>query len=318
MAFEFHMAEGLSEISDIALNLVMRDNVSTETTDSKTALIYYRFEDEPNADPQLLAEIPAGQSFGWPVDLKGRLVRFFAVSKTATGVSSTKRIFEGTQILFDPGAGRIAGENVLTGQLLHYYNDSGVTKAQLADATDATKPCQAFAANDALTGEIVRPLGAASDITGLTGKTPGAAQYLSAATPGAMTESPPSSVGNLIQKIGSALNTTTVDFNPETGSPVTSGTTVYPPSGLSAVDLGAFGFHEHIQLTWTNNGGTGSIDIERDIDGTGYETVGGVSSATTTFTDTSVLTGNSSTVTYRVRNISVLGYSDPSNSVFVP
>ena len=143
----------VSPSPDIPFNISMHGlPPATSSSDSQAGRIYYRFEDEPTEEPRLWGKVTAGFSLDVPIDLKGRLIRLFMGSETKKGVLSTQDFAKMEQIVFDPGAQIIAGEDILTNQLLHYYNDSGVTKAELADATDATKPCQAFAANDALTG----------------------------------------------------------------------------------------------------------------------------------------------------------------------
>jgi hypothetical protein len=54
-------------------------------------------------------------------------------------------------------------------------------------------------------------------ITGLTGLTPGGRCYTSAATPGAVTQTPPAASGNVVQFIGVAVSATEVSFEAEDG-----------------------------------------------------------------------------------------------------
>ena len=304
----------IAPISDIPPSMIFEGvPPSADETPTGSVLIYWRFEDEADKGLQFLEEVVAGEEFSFPLDHKGRVVEFFTVSKTKTGALSVPNPLQGEYHRFDPGAKILASEDLLYGELLNHFVDSGVTKARKADATDATKPCQSFAGNDALTGEYVRPLKADSDIIGLAGKTPGVAQYLST-TPGQMTESPAADpvadVGKLVQKIGTALSPTTVDFNPETGAPVigTGSDTPYAPSNLMITDVGTVGIHDDLQLDWTNNGGTGDNIIERADGGFTFVEIDRVAFNIATYTDTVVNTVGSIYV-YRIRNASVLGYS---------
>jgi hypothetical protein len=52
-------------------------------------------------------------------------------------------------------------------------------------------------------------------VTGLTGLTAGAVYYLSAATAGAMSVTPPSTTGQYVVRLGTALSTTEFQFSPE-------------------------------------------------------------------------------------------------------
>ena len=52
-------------------------------------------------------------------------------------------------------------------------------------------------------------------LSGLTGLTAGATYYLSAATAGAMTVTPPSTVGQYVVRLGKALSTTEFEIRIE-------------------------------------------------------------------------------------------------------
>jgi len=56
------------------------------------------------------------------------------------------------------------------------------------------------------------------EITGLTSLTPGDRYYLSAASPGGIVSTPPSTTGNVVQFVGVAVSTTSIIF--EAGEPV--------------------------------------------------------------------------------------------------
>lgn len=52
-------------------------------------------------------------------------------------------------------------------------------------------------------------------VTGLTGLTAGSTYYLSAATAGLMSTTPPSTIGQYVVRLGIAVSTTELDFRPE-------------------------------------------------------------------------------------------------------
>lgn len=103
-----------------------------------------------------------------------------------------------------------AGETLSVGDLVNLYDDSGV-KMRKADASDATKPCHGFVLDNVTSGANGTCYFEGT-ITGLTSITPGAKQFLSASTPGATDETPPSGSGNIVQAVGAGSSSTTVTF----------------------------------------------------------------------------------------------------------
>lgn len=107
----------------------------------------------------------------------------------------------------------VASEILATNDLVNVWNDVGTPKVRKADATAEGKEANGF---------VLAGVASAANatvyfddrITGLTSKTPGARQYLST-TPGTMTETPPSTAGNVVQCIGVAYSATAVDFEPQ-------------------------------------------------------------------------------------------------------
>lgn len=102
------MAENLI-LSDLtkpgktALNLVLDDLATAAREESTDAAVFWRFEDEPGAEPQLLGSAAAGKSLTVPFDMThGRAIRLFLVSKTATGNLSAADVREAVQMVFDP------------------------------------------------------------------------------------------------------------------------------------------------------------------------------------------------------------------------
>lgn len=102
------MAENLI-LSDLTkagltpLNIVLDDSVFEEREESVKADIFWRFDDEPTAEPKYLDSVAAGKTFKAPFDMShGRAVRFFLVSETAKGNFSALNVLEAVLNVFDP------------------------------------------------------------------------------------------------------------------------------------------------------------------------------------------------------------------------
>lgn len=110
----------------------------------------------------------------------------------------------------------VASENIAAGSMINVWNDAGTPKVRNADATAAGKEAHGFVLSSIASGAagLVYFDGR---VTGLTGLTPGARMYLSAATPGGLTSTPPSAAGNVVQFIGNAHSDTEVSFGPSDG-----------------------------------------------------------------------------------------------------
>jgi hypothetical protein len=116
----------------------------------------------------------------------------------------------------DSKSGILASEAIAAGSLVNVYNNAGVLNVRKADATAAGKEANGFALaaiSNAQTGTIYFE----GTITGLTGLTPGTRYYLSAATPGTATLTPPSASGNVIQFVGVSLSATEITFEADDG-----------------------------------------------------------------------------------------------------
>jgi len=84
-------------------NLVLDDYVVAAFKESVEAQIFWRFEDEPTAEPQPLGSVAAGATLAVPFDLtQGRAIRLFAVSRTADNNLSTQDPRAGVQTVFHP------------------------------------------------------------------------------------------------------------------------------------------------------------------------------------------------------------------------
>ena len=112
----------------------------------------------------------------------------------------------------------VASETLAVNDLVNIWNDAGTPKARKADATAEGKEVHGFvkagvasAANASVYFE--------GRISGLAGLTAGARQYLSASSPGLMTDTAPNTAGNVVQFVGVAVSATEIDFEP--ADPVT-------------------------------------------------------------------------------------------------
>ena len=104
-------------------------------------------------------------------------------------------------------------ENLAAGNLVNIYDNAGTATARKADGTAEGKECHGFV----LAG-TTSPANATvyleGQLTGLTGLTPGARQYLTT-TAGATSETAPSTAGNVVQCVGVAVSATAIDFEPQ-------------------------------------------------------------------------------------------------------
>lgn len=110
-----------------------------------------------------------------------------------------------------------ASEGLAAGDLVNVWNDGGTPKVRKADATAVGKEAVGFVL-EVVTSGANATVYFEGRITGLSGLTPGARQYLST-TAGARTETAPSTTGNVLQTIGRAIGTDTISFEP--GEPIT-------------------------------------------------------------------------------------------------
>ncbi len=102
-----------------------------------------------------------------------------------------------------------ASENLSAGDFVDIYDAAGTPKCRKADASTAGKSADGFV----LTG-VTSPANATIYFEGqntqLTGLTAGVSYYLDASTPGGITATPPSTTNNVVQYLGTAINTTTL------------------------------------------------------------------------------------------------------------
>lgn len=112
----------------------------------------------------------------------------------------------------------IASEALAANDAVSLWNNAGTVNARKADATAEGKEAHGFVKSAFASAAIATVYTSGNVMTGLTGLTPGARQYL-ATTAGARTETPPATAGNVVQMLGVAASATTIAFEPE--EPVT-------------------------------------------------------------------------------------------------
>lgn len=109
-----------------------------------------------------------------------------------------------------------ASEALAAGDFVNIWVSTG-TKVRKADASTSGKEAHGFVLS------AVSSAGPATVFfegrnTGVTGRTAGARQFLSATTPGGVTETAPSTAGQVVQYLGVATSTTTI--NTEVDQPI--------------------------------------------------------------------------------------------------
>lgn len=101
---------------------------------------------------------------------------------------------------------------VVLGNALHIISNAGILSAELANATNNTKPCLAFANSAAVNpGDMIEAI-VHSGIISVNGLTVGAKYFLST-TDGVISNAPATAAGNIEQYLGFAIDTTHLFFN---------------------------------------------------------------------------------------------------------
>lgn len=116
-----------------------------------------------------------------------------------------------------PSATFTASEALGAGNIVNIWDDAGTPKVRLADATAEGKEAHGFvlAAVASAASAIVYFSGLNTALAGLL---PGQTLFLST-TPGAVTDTAPSSTGNIVQSLGEAYSTSAMSFAKQ--SPIT-------------------------------------------------------------------------------------------------
>ena len=111
-----------------------------------------------------------------------------------------------------------ASEALSAGDFVNIWASTGA-KVRKADASTAGKEAQGFVLAAVSSGAAATVYRISQLNNQLTGMTPGAKQYLSAATAGARVETTPATAGNVVQVLGVAKSATEMLFQPS--APIT-------------------------------------------------------------------------------------------------
>lgn len=104
-----------------------------------------------------------------------------------------------------------ASENLAAGDFVNVHN-SGGARVRKADAA-TNKPAQGFVLAAVTSGNTATVYFEGTN-SQVSGKTPGAVQFLSA-TPGTSTETAPTTATHLVQDLGVAVSATEINFEPQ-------------------------------------------------------------------------------------------------------
>ncbi|WP_257556397.1 DUF2793 domain-containing protein [Sphingobium sp. CFD-2] len=166
-------------------------------------------------DGKLAVAIGANASNGWQfitVAVEGMKLY---VRDENLEITHDGSAWSSSAVLSAPSATIQASEALSAGQVLNLYTSGGAARIRKANATDSSKPANAFTLAAISSGASGAIYFAGQIITGLSSLTPGTTYYLDT-TGGALTATPPSSSGNGVQQVGVALSATTLLFNPQT------------------------------------------------------------------------------------------------------
>jgi hypothetical protein len=98
-------------------------------------------------------------------------------------------------------------ENLTAGDFVNLFLSAGVIKVQKADATTNAKPAHGFVLANVTAPANASVYRISQNNSALAGLTIGSDYFLST-TPGALTATPPSAAGNIVQPLGRATLTT--------------------------------------------------------------------------------------------------------------
>lgn len=277
---ELILEENLSEPT-WPKGLVLDTVVFTTEAASTVGRVYWRFNDEPDAAPQILGDRSAGSDLVIPFDLKGHAIRLFLISVSQTGNKSVSDIKKAVQTVFQPPV-----------------------VAVLADATfdTGTDDVTLTITNNGGGGDIhiFRQLGSEgfAEIASVSFSTP---SYV---------DSPPID-GTYQYKL------TQDGLEGESNTLEVVASTIGGGTGTAPTDLTGDWDSDLVTLAWVNHGGTGNNIVERKFAGGAYAVDASLASSSTGHTDGQAAGPHGRWVYYRVTNESVTGYSNELG-VFIP
>ena len=104
----------------------------------------------------------------------------------------------------------IASENIAAGAFVNIFNNAGVLNVRNADNTNNTKPANGFCLTAFLSAAVATVYSISQRNTQLSSLTIGSDYFLG--TVGAITVTPPSTTGNIVQYLGRADSATSIIF----------------------------------------------------------------------------------------------------------
>ena len=107
-----------------------------------------------------------------------------------------------------------ASENLSASDLVNVYNNGGTVGVRKADAATPGREANGFVLA-AVTSGANAQVYFEGPVTGLTGLTGGAVYFLSDTTPGSVTSTVTTTSGSIVQRIGRAIGTTSINFEPQ-------------------------------------------------------------------------------------------------------
>lgn len=110
----------------------------------------------------------------------------------------------------------VASENLASGDFVNVWDDGGTISVRKADATAQGKEADGFVLDSFTAAEMATVYFEGTN-TGLSGLTLGGRYYLSAATPGGATTTPPAGSGNVVQYLGRATSATSLAYESTDG-----------------------------------------------------------------------------------------------------
>lgn len=138
--------------------------------------------------------------------------RFVSAGETLSGVTAYTYTPQGVVAATSgSSANPIASEAITAGELVNLWSNSGVLSMRKADATDTTKPCNGFVKVAVAMGDAGVFFGSGQANDQVSSLTPGTTYYL--AVGGGLTATAPSTTGQGVQQVGTALSATELLFN---------------------------------------------------------------------------------------------------------
>lgn len=218
VAATLEIASWLPENADVAFVV---ENLFLETTHPQIAEIWIKDIDNTGAKPVFLGYATAGMTTqipyqsAVPQNLKVYALPVEGIEKKFKRIEDAPSADVVVSSAARTAFTVIAGEALSIGNLVNLYVDAGVLKARKASAVDNTKPAEGFVDSTVILGAQCVVYFGGNIISGFEGLTVDAILYLSAITPGSVTNVAPTGVGKIIQQVGRALSATTMIFEPQ-------------------------------------------------------------------------------------------------------